>query len=207
MKYSNMLALCCLALAAAPAAAAAVGPRENLGFENGTFDGWTAFGVDEYPWLGPLYSNPILVPEYGEWFGLIETSSDENIYGTLSRSIWLKQGETLHGQWAFIGEDFSNYNDDGYLKINGETIFERDIKAYGDYGDSGWLYFDYRAATSGNYLVEIGVRNIGDAYQGSGVAIDISSITGVPETATWAMLIAGFGMIGFGARRKRQAAA
>lgn len=44
------------------------------------------------------------------------------------------------------------------------------------------------------------------AVNGGGVdasaAIDNISVSAVPETATWAMMLAGFGMIGFAVRRK-----
>jgi hypothetical protein len=33
-----------------------------------------------------------------------------------------------------------------------------------------------------------------------------ATVTGVPEPATWAMLIAGFGLVGFAARRRRETA-
>jgi hypothetical protein len=37
----------------------------------------------------------------------------------------------------------------------------------------------------------------------AGVALDNISVTAVPEPATWAMLITGFGMVGYGLRRRR----
>ncbi|MFZ4382319.1 MAG: PEPxxWA-CTERM sorting domain-containing protein, partial [Sandarakinorhabdus sp.] len=36
---------------------------------------------------------------------------------------------------------------------------------------------------------------------------DMVSLTAVPEPATWAMLIVGFGMVGFAARRRKAAVA
>jgi hypothetical protein len=37
----------------------------------------------------------------------------------------------------------------------------------------------------------------------AGVILDNISVTAVPEPATWAMLITGFGMVGYGLRRRR----
>jgi hypothetical protein len=39
------------------------------------------------------------------------------------------------------------------------------------------------------------------------LGLDDVSVTGVPETATWAMLIIGFGLIGVSARRRKAAVA
>ncbi len=49
-------------------------------------------------------------------------------------------------------------------------------------------------------------------YNGSYVVatngtLDVSPATGVPEAGTWAMLVAGFAMVGFAARRRRTAVA
>ncbi len=44
----------------------------------------------------------------------------------------------------------------------------------------------------------------GDAADGAGLKLSLSSA--VPEPATWAMMIAGFGMIGAMVRRRRAAA-
>jgi hypothetical protein len=40
-----------------------------------------------------------------------------------------------------------------------------------------------------------------------GIVLDNISVTAVPEPATWAMLITGFGMVGYGLRRRRTAVA
>lgn len=40
-----------------------------------------------------------------------------------------------------------------------------------------------------------------------GIVLDNISVSAVPEPATWAMLITGFGMVGYGLRRRRATAA
>ena len=54
--------------------------------------------------------------------------------------------------------------------------------------------------TAGAGEVISGIR-----FTSTGVAFELDDIaaTAVPEPATWAMLIAGFGMVGFAARRRR----
>ncbi len=64
-------------------------------------------------------------------------------------------------------------------------------------GNAGALSLEFRSA---------GGDNIGAILDD--VSISVTSPTGaVPEPATWAMLIAGFGLVGFTARRRRGAAA
>jgi hypothetical protein len=51
--------------------------------------------------------------------------------------------------------------------------------------------------------------NLVDGVRGKGIALDtgqIATAVGVPEASTWAMLIAGFGLVGFTARRRRPVA-
>jgi hypothetical protein len=206
MKMAGLITAAAIALLAAPASAA-VGARDNLGFESGDFSGWTTTGSDWYLWNGRLYSFPPIDPYSGDYFAFVEVALDADIYATISRSIWLRAGETLHGAWQFSNQDVALYNDEGYFSINGATLFTSSGSVVGDYGKTGWLPFDFKAPVTGDYLIEAGVRNRYDIFGPSSVLLDIAGITSVPETATWAMLIAGFGMIGFGARRKRQAAA
>lgn len=86
-------------------------------------------------------------------------------------------------------------------------------------GYTGWITSNYTVATAGTYSIRFGVTNIGDsAYQSglafSGLALDGTAVdTGggsgaptpgaVPEPATWAMMVMGFGLIGSGMRRRK----
>jgi hypothetical protein len=69
-------------------------------------------------------------------------------------------------------------------------------------GYTGWIRSDFQVANSGSYRLKFGVSNWGDtAYQTglaySGLAIGGHEIgDGVPEPASWALMILGFGGIG-----------
>ena len=68
----------------------------------------------------------------------------------------------------------------------------------GEYNDTVFFQFNFLAPTSTVDLSRQGYSN----------AIGVLSVpTGVPEPSTWAMMLIGFGAIGFGMRRQRRSAA
>jgi hypothetical protein len=78
-------------------------------------------------------------------------------------------------------------------------------------GNTGWITSTYDIATAGAYKVVYGVTNWGDTQYDSALAFDALAIngrevpvTGVPEPATWAMMLIGFGLIGSAMRKRRQ---
>ncbi|MES2263178.1 MAG: NF038132 family protein [Pseudomonadota bacterium] len=78
-------------------------------------------------------------------------------------------------------------------------------------GHTGWVASQYTIASAGTYRLEYGVVNWGDNIYDSGLAFDgeASGImplpvpVPVPEPAGWGMLLAGLGLVGAIARRKR----
>ena len=83
-------------------------------------------------------------------------------------------------------------------------------------GSTGWITSIYSIALSDIYQLRFGVTNFGDSAYDSGLAYagltvndvpveDVPIIGSVPEPATWAMMIVGFGLAGRAARRRRTA--
>jgi PEP-CTERM motif len=75
-------------------------------------------------------------------------------------------------------------------------------------GYTGWIQSTFAVAASGNYVLEFGVVNWDDKIYQSGMAFDGITIAGVPivaEPQTYALLLAGMGVLGWTARRRRQA--
>ncbi|MEN2787296.1 NF038132 family protein [Sphingomonas qilianensis] len=74
-------------------------------------------------------------------------------------------------------------------------------------GYTGWIGSQYTLAGAGAYQLRFGVTNVGDtAYQSglafAGVTINNVPVGAVPEPATWAMMLLGFGLVGGVMRRK-----
>lgn len=76
-------------------------------------------------------------------------------------------------------------------------------------GFTGWLNSSITLAATGSYRVEIGVVNWGDEAYDSGLAFDFGgltnnqSVTAVPEPETPLLMLAGLGLMGAIARRRR----
>ena len=77
---------------------------------------------------------------------------------------------------------------------------------YGNY--SNWIQLSYNYSAAPVLLFTSGVGGSGPNavdYVDPMVAGFFSAVSGVPEPATWAMMLLGFGGIGFAVRRKRPA--
>lgn len=78
-------------------------------------------------------------------------------------------------------------------------------------GYTGWIQSAYNIADAGSYKVRFGVSNYGDTGYNSGLAfagLEVGGVevgggggSAVPEPATWAMMITGFGLAGAALRR------
>lgn len=76
-------------------------------------------------------------------------------------------------------------------------------------GYTGWVDSHYAFAQAGNFILEFGVVNWADTAFQSGMAFDGITVAGnpiapIPEPSTYAMLLAGLGMMGFMARRRHR---
>ena len=79
-------------------------------------------------------------------------------------------------------------------------------------GLTGWVESTYTIAAGGSYKLQFAVTNWGDTAYDTGLAYAGLTVGGtpivdfVPEPETWALMIAGFGMVGAAQRRRRPAA-
>lgn len=168
----------------------------NLGFEDGTRAGWTVSGA-----AGATTSIGGFSAVEGNWFGYVE-SAQQGVYQTLTQVVALTAGQVLKGKVGFSTTDYLPYNDNGFFSINGTNLFAASVSSVGNYGSTGWLDWNFVAPTAGNYTLQLGVRNALDGGVASYAVLDAGV---VPEPATWVMMIAGFAMVGLGARGRDRA--
>ena len=129
--------------------------------------------------------------------GSVSTSTN---YATLTANSTL--GSNVSGvssfDWFFQANDYLPFNDYGYM-TNGYFNTLSNVATVGNYGNSGWNTFTFGSAYTG-YL-EFGVMNSLDNALSS--QLHIQNVTAaIPEPETYAMLLAGLGLLGFSARRK-----
>jgi hypothetical protein len=182
-------------------AAANANAATNLGFETGDLSGWTLSGNggvdDSYGAFTAVQGSDLAYVVAGY----------EGVYSTLSQVFNLVAGQTIKGSVGFQSNDYLPYNDNAYLAINGMHLFDFNVAQVGTNGNSGWQSFSYTAATTGLYELKLAVRNVGDSSSSSGAVLDnVSTTAAVPEPATWAMMLLGFGATGALLRSDRRRA-
>jgi hypothetical protein len=205
--------LASVALVAAPALAA----DPNLGFELGNTSGWTqhggTVGATPAPWAPAQGTSPTFSPVDGDFFGYVTAGENRDV-ASLSRTFQLAAGGTITGYAGFANLDGDGYfpdtshfyDDIGFLAVNGIHLLDLDGLSVGGFANSGWIPFTFTAPTQGFYTLEIGVANGEDPNVPSSMLIDNVQVTGqVPEVATWAMMVAGFGLAGLSLRSRRAA--
>jgi len=107
------------------------------------------------------------------------------------------------------GSNQSNFSAERF-----EFFFSSSLYEFGSFANFWTGTYESPTFITGNYMLYgENYTNPGDSEipfgdPRSGIySLSISDVSGaIPEPATWAMLIAGFGMVGVAARRKRQTA-
>ena len=220
MRLSNVLLGCALAAALSlPVQAATL---TNAGFETSDLSGWDF--TSGYVSVETDADDAIVSPPFGEhftategdYFARLTAGETPGVYTTLFQSFTLSAASRLSFDAAFLAFDYLPYDDDGYVRIfnmaTSQVVFASSVSAVGDLGHTSWAHFTSADLASGDYVLEAGVRNIDDpdASYSSQLLLDNVSIaavptTAVPEPATWALMIGGFGAAGAMLRRRRVA--
>ncbi|WP_199553568.1 PEPxxWA-CTERM sorting domain-containing protein [Sandaracinobacteroides hominis] len=128
---------------------------------------------------------------------------------------------TLHGYASLDGAG-NGYTDIFTVSLNGTDILQgswnlggggNDVVWFAPVGSSisvsspgGWaggtgLFSVPLALTAGSNTLTLSYSGNGQGLGDEGWGISNLTVAGVPEPATWVMLIAGFGMVGFARRR------
>jgi len=72
-------------------------------------------------------------------------------------------------------------------------------------GHTGWIAMSYQFTSGGSYVLEVGVVNWSDANYDSGLAFS-GTLVPVPEPETYAMMLAGLGLLAWVTRRRESRA-
>ncbi len=171
-------------------------PFDTLAAGNTSITGWSigGAGVD---WIGSYWQ----ASQGNRSIDLSALSA-----GSLSQSI-----ATVIGQRYSVSFDLAgNPTGSPLLKQVVVTINGGDASTF-DFttgatstANMGWVgnTYNFTATSTTSVLKFTSLANTA-----SGPALDNVSISAVPEASTWAMLIAGFGMVGVSARRRRRSVA
>ncbi len=185
----------------------------NGGFETGNLTGWTAFGnadvvtsftvVNDGPVTGAS-NGEVYTPVEGEFFSRL-IGEESGVYQTLTQQF---TGSNIEGWAAFIANDYLPFDDEAYVKIldlSGavlETPWYSSVTNVGDYGFTQWTHWQSTQLTQGTYLIQYGVKNIGDGGWKSVGLFDTATSNAVPEPASLSLL--GMGLLGLLGLKKRK---
>jgi hypothetical protein len=106
--------------------------------------------------------------------------------------------------WFFQAGDYMPYDDYSYfISTATGTVNLSSVGVVGDYGNSGWQTYNFASAYTGALI--FGVSNALDDVGQS--TLSIQNVSAVPEPETFALMLAGFGLVGTIVRRRKQALA
>lgn len=177
------------------------GNKGSFAYPNGTFNGWTyqgaglINGVTGKPWFDTNRRTGYGGDQYAfvQGAGILSQTFTATADGFLNLS-WLegsrptRNGSSYDGLQTYNvllnGVSFGQFSTPNAQNFVAESLFLRRVWA----GQSYTLAFDGLAATDSTVFID-----------------NVSAIlTPVPEPASWAMLIAGFGLVGLASRRRRR---
>jgi hypothetical protein len=215
MKQLKLLLLAATACASF-SASAATEYLTNGGFETSGVAGYATFSSD-YIKNGNLYdpsivtigSNPASF--HGSWasFGALEGANMLIVNGGLDSSQGVFWSQTLSlsaGSYDFSAAAASTYPTNPSHVVAIATINGNDYSLGGvQLGSSTqWDTFTGTLNLQSAASVTIKLKNLSTDYTGNDFAVDQISLTSaVPEPETYAMMLAGLGLVGFAARRRK----
>lgn len=121
----------------------------------------------------------------------------------LSQNFTLGAGSTVSFQWDFKAGDYAPYYDFADVVIGGQTFGLASVATVGDYGDSGWHSFSYTLGSATSGPIEFLVSNYADNSVSSTLSISNVNVSAVPESTNLALMMAGIGLLGVVARRRK----
>ncbi len=183
MRLVFIAALAAATIAAAPASA--VNLVANGSFETGNFSGWAQFADTSAT---------------GVVSGAFDCCSPTDgsfqaVFGPVDGFGGITQTLTAAAGTFTISFDLGNDAGAGnYVVFDGTTLLS-------NIGNQGSVHYSFTVTAGANPTLTFGFYNPPAYYNLDNVSVTSGA---VPEAATWAMLIAGFGLVGAVARRRRE---
>ena len=108
-------------------------------------------------------------------------------------------GSTFSFNWTLQTDAFdAGYADRAFAVINGNVFTVASVAAGTLAGT-----FSHTFATSGLYSVSVGVVDVNDVTGNSRLSVSNMNVTAVPEPETYALMLAGLGLMGAITRKRR----
>ena len=178
-----------LALAAAATPSTAAELVTNGGFETGDFTGWTLGGNTGFTGVNSASAHS---GNYGAYFGSVGST------GTLSQLLNTVAGQTYTvSYWlANLGGPTDSFE----ASIGGNVL-----QTFSNSNAFQYFNFSFTAPVSGSpSLLQFTFRQDPSYWHIDDISV-LGERGGVPEPATWAMMILGLGAVGWAMRRRRAA--
>ncbi len=96
----------------------------------------------------------------------------------ISTTLEVNAGDVITFSWSFDADDYTPFNDFGFVVIDGVATKLADISQVGSYNATGWATFTYVATADGPLTIGFGVMNTGDSGVDSHLLIDKLAVNG-----------------------------
>ncbi len=193
MSLRTVLIAAALVAGVATPASAVTNIIANGGFEAGTtFISWTGTSnaLNGFT-ASSITSNPAYV-HTGLNAGLLRTVG-ANTVNTLSQSVATIASRPYLMTYWLMNRDNAGSVIDQLTVTSGSTV-----TAFSDRPSFAYTQFtQYFVANSASSLISFAYKHVSPNFY-----LDDVSVTMVPEPATWGLMVAGFGMVGFAMRRR-----
>ena len=121
----------------------------------------------------------------------------------LSKDFTLGAGSTVSFQWDFSTNDYVPFYDFADVVIGSHVFTLANVGTVGSYGNSDWQSFSYTLGSAMTGPIEFVVSNYADNSVSSTLNIKGVTVSPVPESTNLALMMAGMGLLGVVARRRK----